>query len=106
METGADPNEQDEVAGLNALMWASLKEKPSVVECLLVHGGSDLDAVSRVGGATALHHAASNSETRVVRLLLEAGANPTLLDEGGQTPLDVARSRSRHGCVVLLEVRG
>ena len=56
-------------------------------------------------GSTALMNASHFGHTEVVRVLLQAGADPTLLDEDGDTAMDDARSRGHPDCVELLEVR-
>jgi len=40
-------------------------------------------------GRTALHLAARNGQTEVMRLLLERGADPHVHDEDGDTPSEV-----------------
>ena len=41
----------------------------------------------------------------MVRLLLEAGADPTIATNDGMTPMDIARRYGHDICVELLEVR-
>ena len=42
------------------------------------------------GGRTALHYAADFGRLGIVRLLLEAGADPSIKDDSGKTALDCA----------------
>lgn len=44
----------------------------------------------RVGGQTALHKAAANGHIRVVRYLIEAGANPSIKDYSGRSAIHLA----------------
>lgn len=62
---------------------------PAGVRTFAADGG-DLDAL--VHGRTLLHHAAWLDDGDLVRALLEAGADPQVLDEQhGSTPLGWAR---------------
>ncbi|WP_027892777.1 ankyrin repeat domain-containing protein [Calidithermus chliarophilus] len=77
---------------------------------VLLEAKAPLDHVNNLGW-TALHEAiilgdGGPRHTEVVRLLLEAGANPNLADRGGVTPLQHARQRGYTGMVRLLEQAG
>jgi ankyrin repeat protein len=48
-----------------------------------------------MNGNTALHFASGNGAPKLVKTLIESGANPGLLNKNNQTPLDLAR---RFGC--------
>lgn len=41
--------------------------------------------------AAALHHASKNDVGLAVRMLLDSGADPTIVNAAGETPLDLAR---------------
>ncbi len=41
---------------------------------------------------SALHMAASNNNTEMVKLLLESGADPCVFNDLGQTPLSIAKA--------------
>lgn len=45
-------------------------------------------------GRTPLHDAALWSHTHVVRLLLAAGASPTVKDKSGKTPVELAEQEA------------
>lgn len=58
---------------------------------LLLHAGADVNKPDRSGN-TALHLAACRSHSlRMVRMLINAGADPKIANVAGQTPLDFAR---------------
>ena len=63
---------------------------PACVTLLLTRGGDalELDAQTLDDRRTALHHAALEQHPDVVRLLLLAGADPTIRDINGDTPFD------------------
>ena len=58
---------------------------------LLVEAGADLQAVSRNSMAnTPLHAATAGKHQAVAVMLLEQGADPTVVDAGGYTPARIA----------------
>ncbi len=71
------------------LLEAALAGQADSVRALLQAG---LDLEQRHEGSGALHHAAQSQDDATVRLLLEAGADPNVLNDEGQTPLAVAES--------------
>lgn len=56
---------------------------------LLLDAGADANGAG-AGGLTALHTAASNGDGELVRLLLERGADPSLANDRGERPADLA----------------
>lgn len=66
--------------------------KPSneVVEFLSKHG--DINAVDN-DGSTSLHLAAELGNIQIVRILLANGANPSLQNKAGETPIDLAEDQ-------------
>ena len=65
--------------------------------------GSDVNAVaSRRLGRTALHEGAALGHADVVQLLLARGARTEILDEQGQTALDLARAKGHEHIELLL----
>jgi ankyrin repeat protein len=80
------------------LMWAGIKGHLDVVRMLVQHtGGEGLDIRDEINGWTALHGAADWGHEEVVRFLLFAGADPTITDNKGRTPLDLLQQREGHG---------
>jgi uncharacterized protein len=74
------------------LMWASREGRWGVVRWLIGKGAA-LDEREDLCGCTALMWACFDGHTPVVRLLLEGGADPTIANHGGSTPLMTASSQ-------------
>ena len=87
VEAGADPNGMPNYPPLGT---AGFRGNSRIVECLLAQPGIEVDK-RNIDGYTALMSAAGQGHTRVVELLLEAGADPSLKNEQGQTAEDLAR---------------
>ena len=108
LENGADPNLAS-TSGVTPLMAASRLNHAAVVPCLLTSiqttHVAEIDSVD-ADGCTALAWAAYFGAGGVMTLLLAAGADPTIPDHQGLTPLEKARRQGHHGCVALLEVSG
>jgi hypothetical protein len=102
--------------GVTPLMYASAGGHVEVLRFLLGHP-SVKSTINRrnVSGRTGLYSACGKALVRVVRVLLENGADPTIPDRDGRSPLSVAKSpypiiddavaEDRRGCVAALEVR-
>lgn len=58
---------------------------------LLLDAGADVNGRGE-GGFTALHSAAANGDAELAELLLERGADTTVLNAKGERPADLARS--------------
>lgn len=58
------------------------------------------------GRGTPLHEAARAGHSRLVETLLAAGADPSLRDRAGKTPLDLAAEGRHDGTVEILRTRG
>ena len=68
---------------------------------LLIAQGADVN-MEQAGGYTPLHQAAAAGNAELVRILLEAGANPECVCHQGKTPADYARERQHDAVVQLL----
>ena len=97
-EPGADPNARDN-AGVTRI-FSPLS--PDLLDQLL-HRGLDPDARDGVG-MTRLHYAVANGEPEHVAILLEHGADQTIRDLSGRTPLDWAHRYDRGEIVEMLEM--
>lgn len=62
----------------------------------LVEAGAAVDAAA-AGGATPLHRAVRNRCSAAVEALLDAGADPSLRNDSGSTPSDLARMTTGRG---------
>lgn len=79
-----------ETTGINLLHWAAITNRPGVIP-LLVDAGVPLNAADE-NGFTPLMYAASIDfgDTEVLRALLRAGADKSIRNADGRTPLDQA----------------
>jgi uncharacterized protein len=108
-EAGADPALTNRFGGI-ALIPASERGHVDVVRYLLAESDVDVDHVNRLGW-TALLEAIILSDggpahQEIVRMLLEAGADPDLADGDGVAPLAHARSRGYDAIAALLVAAG
>jgi ankyrin repeat protein len=77
-----------------------------VVRVLLHHMGAQALHQRDDHGKTALHWAVEKGHHEAVKLLLLAGADPTITDNEGRTPRALAEGEvERAGCVAAFEVR-
>jgi uncharacterized protein len=68
---------------------------------ILIAQGADVN-MEQAGGYTPLHQAAAAGLEDIVRILMEAGANPSLACHQGKTPADYARERNHDAVAKLL----
>lgn len=98
INAGVDINAPDAPdSGNRALHWAVCFGKPEAVQCLL-----DLGALPNVlngQGATPLHEAVKRKNMDILRILLSAGADPTIKSSSGKyfgkTPLELAENNKQ-----------
>jgi ankyrin repeat protein len=112
---GAQCSSRTVGGGITALMLACGQGRLGVVYLLLQHMGPEALQERDVDGMTALHLACAKGHGEVVRVLLLAGADPTVIDNWERTPRDIAEEMdeeeeneekgSRAGCVAAFEVR-
>ena len=88
IRAGADANLPD-IYGWTPLMRAVYGNRTEVVQALLEWPALDLE-YRNDQGATALHFAAARGDERMVRRLLDRGANPLSQDSEGRTPSERA----------------
>lgn len=87
LEAGADPNG---TRNHPVLTSAAYRGTVRSIQLLLAHPKIEVNKRD-IDGQTALLVAAKRGHTRIVELLLEAGADPSLKNERGETPEDKAR---------------
>jgi uncharacterized protein len=92
--------------GFTALHFAAFFGRPDAAS-LLIERGAEVDALGRGWmTGTALHSAVSRLHSDVVRILLEAGANPNVRQSAGWTPLHAAAMDGDLTSVELLLASG
>lgn len=74
--------------GLGPIHWAADRGNLDMIRFLVFDLKADVDLKDE-DGQTALHYAASCGHTEVVRYLIESGANTSVQDSDGATPLSV-----------------
>jgi uncharacterized protein len=88
--------------GFTALHFAAFFGRFEAAE-LLIQRGAEVDAFGRGWmTGTAMHSAVSRLHSHVVRILLEAGANPNVRQSAGWTPLHAAAANGDLASVDLL----
>lgn len=73
---------------------------------ILLDAGADVHAAIAWDGQYAVHLAAHTSPPEVLRVILNAGANPNQTDEKGRTPADHAIENTNAECLKLLVEAG
>lgn len=82
----ADTTDRDGARALHAAAYAGNKD---VIEALVKKSSASINAQDNTG-TTALHLAAQQKQAYVCKALLDLGADPTLQDKSGATPVLVA----------------
>lgn len=93
---------QDE-DGFTVLMLACKTESLALVQFLVEEAEVDKNVQSIKDGSTALHTAVAANRVEIVRYLLEAGANRTLVNREGKTPRQLAEERGFAEVAALFE---
>ena len=87
---GVDVNSKDH-AGWRPIHEAMREGEYALdIISLLVDYGADINAKSETGN-TALHDATAYMSEEIIKYLVENGANPTILNVDGKSPLDIAK---------------
>jgi ankyrin repeat protein len=104
LEQGAQANRMD-VFSKTPLMWAYEKGHLGVVRMLAEHMGEEGLKEKHAKGRTVLHWAVKKGYHEAVKILLLAGADPTITDNEGRTPRALAEEKGQHKCVAVFAVR-
>lgn len=91
-----------DVNGRTALMYASSGPFEEAVAFLLKQG-AEVNTQGTLEGFTALMTAASEGLVEIVRLLLVNGADPSLVDQDGDTAMSFAQQNGHAEVLALLE---
>jgi hypothetical protein len=89
----------------NSLITAASEGDVEEVKLLLKYGNVDINT-SDYDKRSALHLAAGEGRTEIVRLLCEHGADVNMRDRWGSRPLDDAKAGGHDECIQLLEEHG
>lgn len=76
--------------GFTALGLASFFGHPEAVQLLLAHGARVNDASQNAMRVTPLHSSLAGGDAQITEILLEAGADPNVVQADGYTPLHEA----------------
>ncbi len=104
LEAGADVTAVDSGMKATALHAAAYAGRTEPARLLIQHGIA-IDAQGPYNGYTALHDAIWQNNVESARVIVEAGADLTLRNHEGQTPLEMAKARKRQQIVAMIEQR-
>ncbi|HWF83473.1 MAG TPA: ankyrin repeat domain-containing protein [Vicinamibacterales bacterium] len=100
LKQGADVNSA-QGDGLTALHWAA-KKGDAAMASMLIYGGANVRAATRLGGYTPLHLAAEIGSAPVIAALIKGGADVNVLTTTGTTPLMLAAAAGDTGSLAAL----
>ena len=100
LKQGADVNGA-QGDGLTALHWAA-KKGDAAMASMLIYGGANVRAATRLGGYTPMHMAAEIGSAPVIAALLKGGADVNALTTTGTTPLMLAAASGDAASVTAL----
>lgn len=103
VKNGANPDFQNSNDGCSALYWAVMCANTELINALLDHGANpDVQTWQRNGALTPLHAAVDNGRYDEARILVDRGADLSIRDAEGLTPLERARRSNSLDMVELL----
>jgi ankyrin repeat protein len=106
LAAGADPNRGSGYPAAGAALHAAAASKnPDMVRLLLAHGAI-ADHPGDVGCGALLTAITHDAPVEVLEVLLDAGANPNLVDRQGDSPLSATAELRRLEYLKLLLARG
>lgn len=91
--------------GMTALHWAAFQDDLELTR-LLIQGGANVQAVTRIGAVTPLTLACTNGNAAVIEALVNAGANANSATADGATALMIAAASGSAGAVTTLLKHG
>ena len=105
LSRGADHTICDDGIGWTPLIEAAYSGHVDVMQCLVGNKAvrATIDVQDKIG-ITAIWSASVEGHAEIVKLLVDAGANPMVANRHGHTPLDIARIKGHGGCIAILEV--
>ena len=103
-----DPDEVSTMSsdGFTALHLAAFLDRPRAANILLAHGARVDEPTSDNRLICPIHSAAASRSSRLVRILLAAGADPDRQQEGGFTALHAAAKHGSEAMVRILLAHG
>ena len=102
IENGANLYERHPVFNRTTVGTAAYYENEEAVETLLKKDSRLANIGSTVDGWTPLEDATLKANVEIVKILLKYGANPTLTDKHGGTPMDMATKFGKGEIVKVL----
>ena len=102
LEAGADVTAVDPGMKATALHAAAYAGRTEAAK-LLIEYKVEIDKQGPYNGYTALHDAIWSGHVETAKVIIAAGANLSLKNNQGQTPLEFARARGNQELVALLE---
>jgi hypothetical protein len=95
------PQHETTIKDIAALAFAASRNYVESMRTMLFDTRIDPNSLD-YDGRTALYVAVNNEQVEAIQLLLEAGADPYIVDSSGQTPIDRARELERDDIVEML----
>jgi OmpA family/Ankyrin repeats (3 copies) len=103
LEAGADPEFAESKYGATPLLWAVQMSDYDTLELLIDKYKVNVNKRSK-SNHSSLHVAANFGQSNgLTKLLLKAGANPNVINDKGESPLDIARKLKKFDIVATLE---
>ncbi|KAF4459721.1 ankyrin repeat-containing [Fusarium albosuccineum] len=94
LDGGCPGVDTEDIDGWTPLAWAIQTDAPDTVQVLVNNKQVQIERRDP-GGRTALYWAVEYGHARVVKVLLEAGADPEAKDNRGNTPISAAKQYGR-----------